>query len=600
MDLAELCGAPSVQNAASAAPENRRVSIQVPEAEAAPAALPPAGSPTTGAAGGSEGSEESGEGEKPDAAEEGGMFVDTGGDSDSVSSFSTEDTSLGAAVMSDDDVPEEGEPAIRRQAEVVKRAKSRSRSRSYLISRSTTTTSSSHRPSELATTVPESELLDMHRMDVSKVVGVHRHYDGSSVPHYLAGAFDEGPSASCPDTLPEEKLSELIPFAKVVKSFTNHSKKKDSADIIKYCIYTAEKDGDGIIIDASSIVYLASGKVLGRVSCLFGPIEEPSYVVQDCRTEPLEEDDADPSDAVAQCAEGDLLYTRKDDASLLYEPPVQPLSHGATALDVLSKLHTKGCDASFLGDDELPVERQEFSDDEKEREARAERKRRRAEGAAEGEKIGLMDMLPEPDLGSSSGHSDFEFNAEGEIVARVEKAAKLRKKRPRVPLVPPTPAASSFRPPFIPPPPQQLRGDPKKVYVQDIPQDVAWHQLAAIMGASFGPVEEAVVAPLSKKQRRSGTENPKMFGFVTFKDEMAGKQAVFVGKARAPDGSIMRINVSRAPRIFKEPEPPLTKRARVEPALPPRESVDPMPASTEPCAEPEIDLPSDGSGDLEL
>ena len=423
-------------------------------------------------------------------------YVDDAASSDS--SLSTIDTSIGCKHNRTTTAGVEGaeyylssdseqEPGIRAQGNggCLRGRASASRS----VSRFSRSVTSAGKPWELETVVPESEFLDMHRMDVTKVVDVHRHYDGCNVPHYLAGSFEEGFSAeTLPDMDPAETES-LIPFCKIISIHTNRSKRKTSAEIIKYCIYVCE-GLSGLILDASTEVFEENGKAVGRVACLFGAVSEPSYLVQDVETA-IEEEGAEVTDCTSRLLVGAALYTKKTN-TVLYERPEK--GPEASVFDSLKRLHTKGCDASFLGDEELPVERQEFSDDEKEREARAKRKQLRKANPQDANRIGLIDMIDEDD--DSSSASEFEFNDDGEIVAQIRKStiktAPTRKRKQSE--LPQVAGPDTRRPTFIPPPPARLRGDPKIVHVSNIPNDLAWHQLAAIMGASFGPVEEAVVA----------------------------------------------------------------------------------------------------------
>ena len=475
------------------------------------------------------------------------VVEDKDSDSESVSSFSSVDTSLGASVASDGHSDDEaaarpGEPGIRvpaSRAAAGAASKSRSRSRSRSVfSRSL----SSRRACELATVVPESEFLDMHRMDVDKVVGLHRHYDGASIPHYLTHVFDEGDvtAVDALSKLSAEAAAALTPFCSVTSFFTNRSKKKDAANLIRYSIYVGERVGRQIV-DASTPVYRKDGTFIGKVACLFGPVETPSYIVQDALVT-VEEDEDDECDMEPRCAVAEVLYTLLDQASVLYEEPEAPLSKAAAAagdggggqrmtggaVKALEKYHTKGCDASFLDDEELPVERQEFSDDEKEREAKAEKKKKRAAGGGGAGGIGLLDMLSDDDDASddSSCRSQFEFNDDGEIVdvVRHSAAAKPRtarpQKRPMSEMM--APGGAAGRRAAVPPPPP-VQGNPKKVFVFDIPLGVEWHQLAAIMGANFGTVEEALVG-MNKKQGAKAEGAKKKFGFVTFAEAMAGKQ----------------------------------------------------------------------------
>eukprot|EP01063_Lacrimia_lanifica_P002493 TRINITY_DN11312_c0_g1_i1.p1 TRINITY_DN11312_c0_g1~~TRINITY_DN11312_c0_g1_i1.p1 ORF type:complete len:680 (+),score=260.78 TRINITY_DN11312_c0_g1_i1:224-2263(+) len=512
----------------------------------------------------------------------------------------------------------------------------RSRSRSRASSRSSRARSSrgrsgTGRPGELATVVPESEFLDIHRMDVSKVVSVHRHYEGALVPHYLSFTFDEGDSVNPGAAHPVPRPDELLPFAKVTAQFTNRSRKKSAADIVKYPIYVAQRTG-GSIYDASTVVYNAAGECLGMVACIFGNVTDPSYVVQDFKHE-VEDEDAPDEDAVYRCDVDTVLYTTAVASQLLFEGPSQdPLAAPAAppadasaprdptttvgadeapisaAYDKLKRrYHQPGCDASHLDDEELPFEKHEFSDDEKEREAKLDKKKRKHPG--DQNRIGLLDMLEE-DSDDESNKSEYEFNDDGEIIGVLKQSDPSRKRQKTArgqrkaaagagvaappPGGPPSlhPTAAPL-PHFIPPPPPLQQGDPTKVFVQDVPIDTSWHALAAIMGAAFGNVEEAVVKVKTKKGKVVGQPD-KAFAFVKFQDAAAARQAVFVSKILSPCGNIMRVMPSRPERIRRQPEGDLPMKGQgkqeKEPQLPPRPSPE-APAAA---------APFDVDADLEL
>ena len=136
------------------------------------------------------------------------------------------------------------------------------------------------------------------------------------------------------------------------------------------------------------------------------------------------------------------------------------------------------------------------------------------------------------DSGSSSSEEEYKFNEDGEIVEVVQKPNKDVKRsksstgsRQSVKsLIPKLNSTSTGKGPgmLIPPPPRSLRGDPKRIYVSDIPLNVSWHQLAAIMGASYGAVEEATV--VHKKDKKSGGMREKQYGFVAFQNEASARQ----------------------------------------------------------------------------
>eukprot|EP01064_Diplonema_japonicum_P019916 TRINITY_DN2884_c5_g1_i3.p1 TRINITY_DN2884_c5_g1~~TRINITY_DN2884_c5_g1_i3.p1 ORF type:complete len:524 (+),score=114.06 TRINITY_DN2884_c5_g1_i3:64-1572(+) len=372
-------------------------------------------------------------------------------------------TVTGVEYSDSNDDSDSSAPAARPAPTV--RAKSKSKGRSK--SRSTT----SSKAADLDTLVPETEFLDIHRLDIDKVVSLHRYYDGCSVPHYLSHAFDEGYLTDVKTHIPDDHKETLVPVGVIEAVFTNHSRKKDSADILKYCIYVLKKTGE-TIYDAATSLFYEDGTAIGRISCLFGSVGEPSYLVQDRLAEVEEEEENDYTEATPHASVGDVLYTSALYATTLYEEPERPDQKKESATDVLTrKYHTPGCDASFLEDEELPVEKQEFSDDEKEQAAKAEKKRKRAEPRDMSKtSIGLLDCLS--DSGTSSVNSEFEFNSDGEIIQVIRKSEacpktkKLRKTRGARSAVPAPSgkAAPGAVPFFVPQPPPLIKGDPKKSF----------------------------------------------------------------------------------------------------------------------------------------
>eukprot|EP00659_Diplonema_papillatum_P022855 gene22855-35026_t len=185
-----------------------------------------------------------------------------------------EEGAVAEAPVSDDD---NDEPRFRfRPDGLPDKSHTRSRSRKSKSYRSNT---SSCRPGELSTVMPESELLDMHRLDINKVVGVQHYYSGNNVPSYLSLAFDEGLGIDPQEVEPLDPRADLAPVGKVTAVFTNHSRKKDSADIIRYAIYVVRKEGP-CIFDASTDIYLEDGRMLGKIACILGKVDDPYYVVQ--------------------------------------------------------------------------------------------------------------------------------------------------------------------------------------------------------------------------------------------------------------------------------------------------------------------------------
>eukprot|EP01060_Flectonema_neradi_P041103 TRINITY_DN9630_c0_g1_i1.p1 TRINITY_DN9630_c0_g1~~TRINITY_DN9630_c0_g1_i1.p1 ORF type:complete len:589 (+),score=151.90 TRINITY_DN9630_c0_g1_i1:94-1860(+) len=456
--------------------------------------------------------------------------------------------------------------------------KSRSKSRS--ARRPSSSRSQSRRAGELNTIVPESEFLDIHRIDVDKVISLQNHYTGCNIPHYLVHAFDEGDETNFTPLEPPTTTNPnepLLPVCATVQHFTNRSRKKDGS-IIKYNIYTAERTDPSALYDVGTTIFNKEGIMIGKLSCIFGQVSSPMYVVQESRFEVEDEElDEEPMSDYLPPLTG--LFTKESQAVIIHRAPPgsQP---NKMEEDVVKRYHIPGCDASHLDDEELPVEKQEFSDDDKEREAKAEKKKRKRE-TAEQTRMGLLDMMSD-DESSESSEEEYKFNEDGEIVEVIQKPCKSKKRtkpatgtreavRTLIPKLNTTSTQRGSGMP-IPPPPRSLRGDPKRIYVSDIPLGVTWHQLAAIMGASYGTVEEATV--VHKKDKKSGGMREKQYGFVTFQNETSARQAIFVGKIFTPDGQQMRISTSRPERIPK-PKVSFEKPKERQPVLPPRLSIEP-------------------------
>eukprot|EP01059_Diplonema_ambulator_P000808 TRINITY_DN10651_c0_g2_i1.p1 TRINITY_DN10651_c0_g2~~TRINITY_DN10651_c0_g2_i1.p1 ORF type:complete len:401 (+),score=81.95 TRINITY_DN10651_c0_g2_i1:93-1295(+) len=375
--------------------------------------------------------------------------------------------------------------------------------------------------------------------------------------------------------IPDDQKPTLVPVGTVETIFTNRSKKKDSADIIKYSIYVVKKTGNAIF-DASTVLFFEDGTTIGKISCLFGSVADPFYLAQDMNYE-IEEEEAEITDATAQASVGNVLYASELYARVLHKDEGSGGEAERKVEELKKKYHTPGCDASCLQDEELPFEQHEFSDDEKERAAKAEKRKRKRDPHPtqypNPQGLGLLDCLSE--ASSSSSNSEYEFNSDGEIINVLKERAKDRpakEKKLRK-------TASQQQPSHgftmmsghghLPAPPPPIRADPKKVFVSDVPLNLEWHQLAAIMGASFGTVEEAHV-----KVKRSKIDNSeKAYAFVSFQDERVARQATFIGKVVSPDGKIMRVMRSRPERI-RNMHPKKEPRAS-EPVLPPRISPEP-------------------------
>ena len=251
--------------------------------------------------------------------------------------------------------------------------KSRSKSRS--ARRPSSSRSQTRRAGELNTIVPESEFLDIHRLDLDRVISLQNHYTGCSVPHYLVHAFDEGDETIIdqPQPLPQGEPDELLlPVAATVQHFTNRSRKKNGS-IVKYNIYTAERTDPSSLYDAGTTIFNKEGVVIGKLVCLFGQVSSPMYVMQEMKfeTEDEELDEEPMSEFLPPLTE---LFTKKSQAVLIHRATAgqQPQVMEEA---VVKKYHVPGCDASHLDDEELPIEKQEFSDDEKEREAKADKKK---------------------------------------------------------------------------------------------------------------------------------------------------------------------------------------------------------------------------------
>lgn len=150
-------------------------------------------------------------------------------------------------------------------------------------------------------------------------------------------ALDPATAADLPSTIPVEAVSEA-PVATV----------QSCAAASRTCV--AEAAPETLSMDVGTRLCLADGTVIGCITSVLGPVRRAFYVVTAVR-----EDFAELLQA-GQLAEGTLLHYDLAHQEVMYDPFGQ--------CDA-----TKGTDASYVNDEELPEHvRPDFSDDEKEME----------------------------------------------------------------------------------------------------------------------------------------------------------------------------------------------------------------------------------------
>lgn len=134
----------------------------------------------------------------------------------------------------------------------------------------------------------------------------------------------------------------------------------------KSCV--AEATNDALVMDIGTVLCLSDGTALGRISSILGPVKQAFYVL----TSTLESFDNEVRAHLIK--EGTQLHYDLGCQKIIFDPYLQ------------CNL-TKGTDASYINDEELPGHvRPDFSDDEKELEWKRQ-KRRRLEEADDAESI---------------------------------------------------------------------------------------------------------------------------------------------------------------------------------------------------------------------
>ncbi|KAJ3447211.1 h/aca ribonucleoprotein complex non-core subunit naf1 [Anaeramoeba flamelloides] len=172
-------------------------------------------------------------------------------------------------------------------------------------------------------------------------------------------------------TLVEEEESEntIKPITIPTKELENM--KLDYLGNIVSCLSynVIVRSAHGILpLKIGSIIFLQDRTVIGRVSEVFGPVIEPCYLIKLPRNKTIDQSTFSPNKQVFYCS---------DFANYL----------GTDDLD-----YSKPSDASKENDKEIPIEEQEFSDDEKERQSKRKKKnlarRKRLQKKSQNSKIG--------------------------------------------------------------------------------------------------------------------------------------------------------------------------------------------------------------------
>ncbi|KPI84407.1 hypothetical protein ABL78_6533 [Leptomonas seymouri] len=158
---------------------------------------------------------------------------------------------------------------------------------------------------------------------------------GWVIPEGDDAVLDADAVAGMPTAIPIEEISEA-PVA-IVQSTSAASRS---------CI--AEAVLGTLSMGVGTRLCLADGTIIGCISSVLGPVKQAFYVVKSVRS------DFEELLSTSLLVEGTLLHYDLAHQEVLYDPFVQ--------CDV-----TKGTDASYVNDEELPEHvRPDFSDDEKE------------------------------------------------------------------------------------------------------------------------------------------------------------------------------------------------------------------------------------------
>ena len=138
-------------------------------------------------------------------------------------------------------------------------------------------------------------------------------------------------------------------------------------------------------LDLESLVVFPDGRVLGRVSDVFGPVSQPFYTVQlavhHFRRQEDTDEDEDENDVSASFTGCDCCFLPSD----------------STFVDKAGILRHKGCDASNAYDEEIPDDELEFSDDEAEISNKRNRRRNKR-------KVGQTEPNDAPDANDSDDY----------------------------------------------------------------------------------------------------------------------------------------------------------------------------------------------------
>lgn len=192
--------------------------------------------------------------------------------------------------------------------------------------------------------------------------------DDESVPrttHELA----EFPA---PEPFIVEESDELVPCGTVLQCI-------DSIAIVQAAI-DRSKSLETQTLDLGSALCLSDRTALGRVIDTFGPIQEPMYTVQ-LLNSTVQLDEGHPVFVVHRLCS----YAAPDTSRGLW---------AVTAAHISANHLFAGCDASNAFDEELPFDKQEFSDDEME--AEAARQRRAAKQDATAAASGVLPNASKP------------------------------------------------------------------------------------------------------------------------------------------------------------------------------------------------------------
>ena len=190
------------------------------------------------------------------------------------------------------------------------------------------------------------------------------------------------------------------------------------------------------VLDSSSTLIIPKlNIVLGRITTLLGPVTACAYAIVVRPPEQLleviathQEPDEAPSEITTNgnepLEEEELRELQKQLALPLFLRTGAPIHYLLDAVKIIhdpQQYRSKGTDASFTQDDELPPNaRPDFSSDEEERQWKAQRKKRRQAIAA-----GLP--IPEDVEDLSSSESEAEFDEEGRIIDYVPKQHRTRR-----------------------------------------------------------------------------------------------------------------------------------------------------------------------------